>query len=384
MWQQNCNGRPVCGDVFLSKKIKEENRIVMVLSDGLGSGIKANVLASLTASMAVNYTLLKEPIDRIAHTIMKTLPVDSERKISYATFTIVDIESDGETNVIEYDNPSFMLVREGKVITPKKESITIEESSIRRKVMYRSKFVAQKEDRMLLFSDGVSQSGMGTLQMPFGWGEEAVQKYVLKELRSNPNRSATSLAKKVVLQAQKNDIYVSKDDTTCAVVYFREPRQLLICTGPPFHEQKDKYLASIVSQHTGKKIICGGTTAQILSREFGKEIEVGMNVGKSGLPPTSSMEGVDLITEGILTIGRVAEILEEHTTGDVEGDGPAVEIVRMLLQNDIIDFVVGTKINIAHQDPNLPVELEIRRNVVKRIVKLLDEKYLKEVRLQFI
>lgn len=384
MWQQNCNGRPVCGDVFLSKKIKEENRIVMVLSDGLGSGIKANVLASLTASMAVNYTLLKEPIDRIAHTIMKTLPVDSERKISYATFTIVDIESDGETNVIEYDNPSFMLVREGKVITPKKESITIEESSIRRKVMYRSKFVAQKEDRMLLFSDGVSQSGMGTLQMPFGWGEEAVQKYVLKELRSNPNRSATSLAKKVVLQAQKNDIYVSKDDTTCAAVYFREPRQLLICTGPPFHEQKDKYLASIVSQHTGKKIICGGTTAQILSREFGKEIEVGMNVGKSGLPPTSSMEGVDLITEGILTIGRVAEILEEHTTGDVEGDGPAVEIVRMLLQNDIIDFVVGTKINIAHQDPNLPVELEIRRNVVKRIVKLLDEKYLKEVRLQFI
>lgn len=384
MWQQNCKGRPVCGDVFLSKKIKEENRLVMVLSDGLGSGIKANVLASLTASMAVNYTLLKEPIDRIAHTIMKTLPVDSERKISYATFTIVDIESDGETNVVEYDNPSFVLIRNGKVITPEKESITLEENSIRKKVMYRSHFIAQKEDRMILFSDGVTQSGMGTLQMPFGWGDEAVQKYIIKELKSKPNKSATALAKKIVQQSQKNDIYLSKDDTTCAVVYFREPRRLLICTGPPFHEQKDKHLASIVKSFPGKKIICGGTTAQILSREFGKEIEVGFDVEKSGLPPTSSMEGVDLITEGILTIGKVAQLLDEHTTGEVEGDGPAIDIVKMLLKNDIIDFVVGTKINIAHQDPNLPVELEIRRNVVKRIVRLLEEKFLKEVRLQFI
>lgn len=356
----------------------------MVLSDGLGSGIKANVLASLTASMAVNYTLLKEPIGRIAHTIMKTLPVDSERKISYATFTIVDIESDGETHVVEYDNPSYLLIRNGKVITPEKQSITLEECSIRQKVMYHSLFSAQKEDRMVIFSDGVTQSGMGTRQMPFGWGDKAVAKYILSELNKKPNLSATTLAKKIVQQSQNNDIYIAKDDTTCAVVYFREPRHLLICTGPPFHEQKDTYLASIVQSYKGKKIICGGTTAQILSREFDKDIEVGFNVGKSGLPPTSTMEGVDLITEGILTIGRVAEILEAHTSGEVAGDGPAVEIVHMLLQNDIVDFVVGTKINIAHQDPNLPVELEIRRNVIKRIAKLLEEKFLKEVRLQFI
>ena len=384
MCQQNCKGRPVCGDVFLSRKIKEENRLVMVLSDGLGSGIKANVLASLTASMAVNYTLLKEPIDRIAHTIMRTLPVDSERKISYATFTIVDIESDGETHILEYDNPSYVLIRNGKVITPEKESIMIEDDNIRKKVMYRSHFFAQKEDRIILFSDGVTQSGMGTRLMPFGWGDEAVVEFILKELKGLPTRSATTLAKKVVQQAQNNDIYTPKDDTTCAVVYFREPRHLLICSGPPFHEQKDKFLASIVKAYDGKKVICGGTTAQILSREFGKEIEVGFNVGKSGLPPTSTMEGVDLITEGILTIGKVAEILENYVSGEVEGDGPAVEIVQMLLQNDIIDFLVGTKINIAHQDPNLPVELEIRRNVIKRIVKLLEDKYLKEVRLQFI
>lgn len=384
MWQNNCKRKPVCGDVFLTKKIKEENRIVMVLSDGLGSGVKANVLASLTSSMAVNYTLLKEPIDRIAQTIMKTLPVDSERKISYATFTIVDIESDGETHVVEYDNPSYALIRRGKIITPEKDAIVLGEESGRKKVMYRSHFHAKKEDRMVLYSDGVTQSGMGTMQMPFGWGDEEVQKFILKELKGKPNRSATALSRKIVRQAEINDIYIPKDDTTCAVVYFREPRHLLICTGPPFHEQKDRFLASIVRSHNGKKIICGGTTAQILAREFGEEIEVNINIGKSGLPPSSSMPSVDLITEGILTIGKVAEILENYVPGDAVGEGPAAEIVNLILQNDIIDFVVGTKINIAHQDPNLPVELEIRRNVVKRIVKLLEEKFLKEVKLQFI
>lgn len=384
MWQNNCKGRPACGDVFLSRKIKEENRLVLVLSDGLGSGIKANVLASLTASMAVSYTLLKEPIDRIAHIIMKTLPVDSERKISYATFTIVDVESDGETHIVEYDNPSYILVRNGKVITPEKECVVIADDGSRRKVMYRSHFVAQKEDRLILVSDGVTQSGMGTAPMPFGWGQQDLEKFILNRLREKPKKSATSMAKRIVRQSEINDIGSPMDDTTCAVVYFREPRHLLICTGPPFHDQKDKFLASIVSNHKGKKIICGGTTAQIISREFGKEIEVGMGGNAAGLPPASSMEGVDLITEGILTIGRVAELLETFTTGEISERSPAGDIINLLMQNDIIEFVVGTKINIAHQDPNLPVELEIRRNVVKRIAKLLEEKFLKEVRIQFI
>lgn len=384
MWQHNCKRRPVCGDVLISKKIKEENRTVLVLSDGLGSGIKANVLATLTSSMAVSYTLLKEPIDRIAHTIMKTLPVDSERKISYATFTIVDIESDGETHVVEYDNPSYLLIRNGVVVTPEKESVVIGQDDVRQKVMYKSHFIAQKEDRMVLFSDGVTQSGMGTAQMPFGWGDDDVRKFILHELKNRPTRSATTLAKKIVRQAERNDIYTPMDDTTCAVVYFREPRHLLICSGPPFHEEKDRYLAAFVKNYEGKKVICGGTTAQILAREFHEEIEININVDKSGLPPTSSMPSVDLVTEGILTIGKVAEILETHSTGEVVGEGPAIQVVNLLLQNDIIDFVVGTRINVAHQDPNLPVELEIRRNVVKKIVRLLEEKYLKEVKLQFV
>jgi hypothetical protein len=51
---------------------------------------------------------------------------------------------------------------------------------------------------------------------------------------------------------------------------------------------------------------------------------------------------------------------------------------------DVIHFLVGTCVNIAHQDPNLPVELEIRRNVIKKIIRILEEKFLKQVKVQYL
>jgi len=107
--QENKFGNKVCGDVFLSRKIKAENKSIAVLSDGLGSGIKANILATMTASMALNFTKINEPITRTAKTIMNTLPVDAERQINYSTFSILSIDSDGETRIVEYDNPQFVF-----------------------------------------------------------------------------------------------------------------------------------------------------------------------------------------------------------------------------------------------------------------------------------
>lgn len=383
-FQLNKEGNILCGDVFLSRKVKNEDRVVVAFSDGLGSGVKANVLATLTTSMAVNFTLSNEPVDRAAVTIMDTLPVDSRRKISYATFSIADIESDGATRIVEFDNPKYLLIRNGQSEPIVRDEIAIKGPSDRSRQMYQSHFLARKEDRLVIFSDGVTQSGIGTNDMPFGWEDEGVESFVLKRVAENPTISAHHLARKVVLQANTNDVYCPKDDISCAVVYFREPRRLLICSGPPYSEDKDGYLAHMVESYPGKKIICGGTTSQIVSRELHRDIDVGMVPDRSGLPPASKMDGVDLVTEGILTIGKVAEMLEELSSSEVEGVGPAVEIVKLLLKSDAIDFVIGTKINIAHQDPSLPVELEIRRNVVKRIVRALEEKFLKEVDLQFI
>ncbi|NJM15292.1 MAG: SpoIIE family protein phosphatase [Bacteroidales bacterium] len=112
--QRNHVNERICGDVFLSGKVKEEGRIVLVLSDGMGHGVKANVLATLTATMALHFTEEHKAPEKTAEIIMKTLPECSERKMNYSTFTIVDIEFDGKTRISEYDNPQCIVIRDNK------------------------------------------------------------------------------------------------------------------------------------------------------------------------------------------------------------------------------------------------------------------------------
>ena len=369
-------GQEVCGDVFMSRKLQEEGRSIAVLSDGLGSGIKANVLASMTASMALNFTIANQPIERSAQSIRNTLPIDNERKINYSTFTILDIEYDGETTILEYGNPQFLIFRETEPIDIRNVNIS------QKSELMISQLKAQKEDRIILFSDGVSQSGMGRADMPFGWDIANINEFISNKLKYDPQISAEKLSKLIVNRALMNDSLSAKDDITCSVIYFREPRDLIICTGPPYKKERDETMVNTISEFNGAKIICGGTTAQIVSRELDREIDVDIFSGDGDLPPVSEIEGFDLVTEGILTLGKVSDWLENNEK--INYKSPAGKIIKLFFKNDRINFLVGTRINEAHQDPTLPVELEIRRNVVKKIAKILDEKYLKEVHIQYI
>lgn len=382
--QKHIEGERICGDVFLSAKLREENRVVVVLSDGMGHGVKANVLATLTSTMALNFTKEHKAPERIAEIIMNTLPVCSERKMSYSTFTIIDINQDGQTTIIEYDNPRTLILRGDRVQDLWWTQVVMNTEKNNGKEIQICSFSPQKEDRIVLCSDGVTQSGLGTEKYPFGWGREKLQEYLLEQVKVNKAISARRLASRVVAAAYKNDRYEAKDDTSCAVIYFRKPRKLLICTGPPYEKEKDNELAQMVSDFGGKKILCGATTSDIISREWKKKITDSFEFSDPELPPTSSMEGVDLITEGILTLSKVSKILNEYHDNYAIGKGPADQIVRMLRESDEIDFIIGTRINIAHQDPNLPVELEIRRTVVRRIARVLEEKFLKQVSMKFI
>ena len=381
--QNNHEGEMICGDVFLSKKVKEEERTVVVLSDGMGSGVKANVLASLTASMALNFTVGHREVIKTAEIIMKTLPVCSVRKISYSTFTIIDIDDEGRTTIVEYDNPECLIMRGEEVFDPGWEDMVLESGANKGKKLRTCCFQAQKEDRIFFWSDGVIQSGMGSHEFPFGWEREGVERYVKKIVKSTPYAASAKLAKKVVNMASLHDGGYPKDDTSCGVIYFREPRKLLVASGPPFNEKDDLEYCLKVQQFKGKKIIAGGTTAEMIVRELGLKYKPGMEIIDEDLPPISYIEGIDLVTEGILTLGKVARILEDFNPDYMLGNGPADRFVKMLLESDKIHILNGTNVNVAHQDPNLPVELEIRRTVIKRIVKLLEEKFLKEVDVEY-
>lgn len=387
------------GDVFLSRKT-DDGRIISVLSDGLGSGIKAGVLATLTATMAARFVAEDIPLRKAARIIMKTLPVCKERGISYATFTLVDIDSQSRVKIIEYDNPAYLLFRQASdpvLLEPLKRDLLVKRPAVSRKttggstttllsraIMHYSEFQANPGDRLVFFSDGVAQSGMGSPAYPLGWGVPRVQAYVMNLLHETPDISARKLAQTIVKEAESHDAYHAKDDITCAVIYFRKPRRLLLMTGPSIDPNRDSEMAQMFRDYKGTKVLCGGTTASIISRELKRPIKVNLKNIDPTIPPASTMEGADLVTEGIITLGKVAELLESPPASDRYRVNPATQLTELLLNSDCIEFVVGTKINEAHQDPTMPIELEIRRNIIKRIAGLLEAKYLKETNICFI
>lgn len=381
--QRQKDGNEICGDVFLSHKIAEENRTIIILSDGLGSGIKANILASMTASMALNFMKANSPIEHTAKIIMNTLPVDSFRKISFSSFTILDIDAQQKVKLIEYGNPPALILKDGKVFEPEKSEINLKTNNKRQK-LFTSEFSIDIEDHILLYSDGITQSGMGSSTMPFGWGSKDLSKFSLDVLKNQPKRSAEYLSQDILHRALKNDYSSARDDMTCGIVYLREPRKILFCTGPPYKKENDKYLATQINNFKGQIIVSGGTTTQIVGRELNKEINVMFDKNYTSLPPESEMEGIDLVTEGILTLGKVSEFLESLDQLKTGIPGPAGKIISLLHEKDEIIFLVGTRVNEAHQDPNLPMELEIRRNVVKKIARLLEDKFLKKIEIKYI
>lgn len=380
--QKNHGNERICGDVFQSERIGEERRLVAVLSDGMGHGVKANILATLTARMLLNFTKDRKNFEHIAEIITKTLPVCSIRKTSYSTFTAIDVSYEGEVSILEYDNPACFIVRDGDPIEIQWQNFVSEGMQGRKMLMRNASFQINPYDRVVFLSDGITQSGLGA-KYADGWGRENLKSFVKETLKKNPEMSAAELATKVLTKALANDNYNPEDDCSCGVIFFREPRSLLLCTGPPFEEKNDEVFVNKLQEFNGKKIVCGATTADIVARVLGEEVEDETEFYDPDLPQASFMKGVDLITEGMLTLNKVINLLSNYDSNTVFTKGPADRIASMLIDTDEIFFLVGTKINEAHQDPSLPIELDIRRNVIKRLAQLLETRFLKQIRIEY-
>ena len=375
-WNQN-----VCGDAFMSRRFDNEGRIIAVLSDGLGSGVKASILASMTANMALRFMAAGTDLLRSCEVMMESLPVCQVRKISYATFSIVDSDLEGMTRIVEEGNPDCVILRGDTPDEPPSRVLASKRFPSRR--MRITETAMEAGDRLVICSDGVTQSGIGTQAYPLGWRREGLQEFLVDRVRDDGTVSSRELSQAVVEAAMEREPnFQPYDDTSCLVMYFRRPRRLMVLTGPPYDEDRDPECAAILDDFPGRKAICGGTTANLIAREWGASIATELPARGSLLPPCSTMPGVDLVTEGILTLTQVAARLERRELSG--GDDSADRLIDLLLDSDAIEFLVGTRINEAHQDPNLPVDLEIRRNVVKRIAAALTDNYLKKTRLRYI
>ncbi|MBR2299863.1 MAG: SpoIIE family protein phosphatase [Alphaproteobacteria bacterium] len=367
------------GDYFVSKREKD-GKIFAVLSDGLGSGIKANILSCMTSTMLLKFMEKEVPIKEAAEIIMNSLPVCQVRKISYATFSAVQADEDGNVLVVEEGNPSFLRMKGDEICEPNYHEVISTSFPDRHLRVYQ--FKADLGDRLVFCSDGVTQAGMGESAYPLGFTREGFIRYVKGALKVNPEISSSNLASKVVMRAmQCEPEMLPQDDISCAVMYFRNPRKALIFTGPPYEKQKDGEYTRQLLMFGGKKAICGGTTANLVSRESKRPV-ISMPVMNMGsLPPISKMDGVDLVTEGILTLTRTLEYLEQEKLNEQDAAG---ELVKFLLDCDMIEFMVGAMLNQAHYDPSLPIEIEIRRNVIKKMKKVLENNYFKRVTIHYV
>ncbi|WP_053986300.1 SpoIIE family protein phosphatase [Niameybacter massiliensis] len=360
----------LCGDHV--EMVKTEDGMIIVLSDGLGSGVKANILATLTSKIAI--TMLKEgaSIEETISTIANTLPECQVRKLAYSTFTILEIKETGEAYMVEYDNPPVFYYRKGEAFPLHKRTRTINN-----KVIYESNFQMRLGDTLVIISDGVVHAGVG-MTLNLGWQWEHIDQYLTDLVRVE--QEAPMIARDLLGVCE--NLYDSRpgDDTTVVAVKLQERTYLDLFTGPPKDQASDGLLVEQIKAARGKVVLCGGTTANIVARELEEEICIDLQNYNQKVPPMGYMAGIDLVTEGLLTLNATKEILsnylEEKQKGlgviRIDGLDGASRLARMLLEESThITFWVGQAINPAHQNPDFPANFNLKNSVVKDVVKLL-------------
>lgn len=381
--QQNCKDERICGDTFMYHHTNSASRSIAVLSDGMGHGVKANILSTLTASMIINFDYQNDDIKNVAHMIINTLPVCSVRKISYSTFSIIDINhSTGLATIIEYDNPQSLIYRGGEPLKCDWECIVIEGNDKRREqTILTTTFSFKNSDRIVFMSDGVTQSGLGTEDHPFGWKRKNVDVFIRNILNRIPNITSVELASEVLAKAVDFDNGYTMDDVSCGVVTIREVKRMLLSSCPPMSDSHNEKFISIIDNYVGAKVICGYHLAKLVSEIKGISIVKDSYSEDTDIQPAWHMKGVDLISESLATLNKIYEMLQNYDfyKGAV---GPAAVICNMLMMNDQIDMLIGTRR--GNGGMYMVDEYELRRKVMKHIARILEKRYNKEVYIQYI
>jgi hypothetical protein len=361
--QANKRKEELCGDsVVISRQL---DSVTMALSDGLGSGVKANILATLTTRIAIHMLENDLPLSEVVQTLSETLPVDRVRKLAYSTFAIAQFFSQGSARIVEFDSPSVIFLRNRKI-----QPVSFEERSIDGKTVHETVIELKDGDWVIFVSDGVLNAGIGGVY-PLGWGWDQVAQFL--ENHAHRNLTAEDLANKVTETVLELYAGVPGDDVSIVVIKVRRKMLATIFTGPPADRKRDEPVVSAFVKRAGKLAVCGGTTGKIVARQLGQNLEVDLETMTCDVPPIARVKGIDLVTEGILTLTRVNELLHEgidKKTVRFQTDG-ASSLIRFLLEADHVHFIIGQAVNPAHQNPELPHQLDIRTKVLREIAEEL-------------
>ena len=361
-------GEQLCGD-HVDIVEPDENSTVIVLSDGLGSGVKASILSTLTSKIIS--TMLAEglPLEECVSTIAATLPVCSVRGVAYSTFTIIHIKNNETAEIIQYDNPQVIVIRDDVNYDYPKTEMNIGDKKIFKTVLN-----LQENDVFVAMSDGCPHAGIGTAYN-FGWKREDIISFI--ETLVPAGYTAKTLS--TMLVDECNKLYDNKpgDDATACIVKIRKRVPMNMLFGPPSNRDDVERMMSLFFSKEGKHIVCGGTTSSIAEKYLNKPLKAKLDF-TSDMPPIAEIEGVDLVTEGVITVNRVLEYANDYLGENkfyehwsFKKDGASL-ISRLLFEEATdINFYVGRAINPAHQNPDLPINFNIKMNLVSELTKCL-------------
>ncbi|HCP15542.1 MAG TPA: serine/threonine protein phosphatase [Peptococcaceae bacterium] len=361
---QNKHDEVLCGDVVEIEKDTQSS--VIVLSDGLGSGVKANILATLTAKIAGRLLIRGVPLQEAVETISETLPVCQVRNLAYSTFSILQIYNDGKAYLVQFDNPTAILLRRGNV-TP----LRGEQRKIGKRMIRESNLELENGDILVLCSDGVTHAGLEAL-LPLGLEETGLIRLLQQEI--DLRHSAQLIAEDILEFCEMYSAGTLGDDTTAVVVKVRPVIKGVLLSGPPLDKSEDELMVKAFFEGDKHRAICGGTSANIVSRLKNLPVTVDMTYVDPDIPPIARMPGVDIVTEGILTLTRVVEMLESGLVRVKDKKDGASLLLKWLLECDEIELLVGLRINGAHLTPGLPFHLGLRSSVLQRLNDLLNQR----------
>lgn len=358
-------GEQLCGD-HVDIVEQADGSSVIVLADGLGSGVKASILSTLTSKIIS--TMLAEglPIEECVSAIAATLPVCSVRGVAYSTFTIIHLLDNETAELIQYDNPQIILIRNEQNFEYPRTEVNIDGKKI-----YKSVIKLQENDIFIAMSDGCPHAGIG-MSYNFGWKREDIAAFM--ETMSVAGYTAKTLS--TILIDEVNRLYGGKpgDDATACIVRIRKRVPMNMLFGPPSNRDDCNRMMSLFFSKEGKHIVCGGTTSSIAAKYLGKPLVPTLSFERSDVPPIAEIEGVDLVTEGVITVNKVVEYARDYLESNalyeewsMHRDGASL-IARLLFEEATdINFYVGRAVNPAHQNPDLPINFNIKMNLVEEL-----------------
>lgn len=353
----------LCGDKVETLKLEDSD--VMILADGMGSGVKANILATMTSKILRTMFAYGEPIEKAVQTIVRTLPICKVRQIAYSTFSILQVFHNGDAYLVEFDNPACIFIRNRKL-----HDIPFETRELEGKTIRECRFTVRPGDCFVLMSDGTIFAGVGEI-LNFGWTWDSMAEYATK--CAQKTLSASRLA--AMLSQACDDLYMQRpgDDTTVAVAHVAEQKIVNIFTGPPKDMDDDAKIMKDFMDSEGRKVVCGGTTAKIAAKYLGTRI-VNNNDGNHEVPPTSCIDGLDLVTEGVLTLNKTVKMLKTYAGDEVDvdffieldEDNGASRLTKLLIEECTeLRLFVGTAVNSAQT--HMVPDISIRKNIVEQL-----------------